>query len=432
MTQTLERYFGLSQHGTDVRTEVMAGTTTFLTMAYIAVVNPQILAAAGMSFDAVFVATCLAAAFSTLVMGLYANYPIALAPGMGLNAFFSYTVVLGLGYDWETALGSVFVAGLLFVALSVLPVRRWIIDAVPQGLRLAISAGIGLFLGVIALQNADIIQASPATLVTAGELMAPGPVLALLGFSVIVALSARCVPGAAILGILGVTATGIALGVSDWQGLASLPPDPASTLLALDVSGALQAGMIPVILTFLIVDLFDTAGTLIGVAQQAKLLDDRGKMPGMQRALIADSTGTVAGALFGTSPVTSYVESAAGTSAGGRTGLTAVVVAGLFLLCLFFAPLAGSIPPYATASAILYVACLMVRSLVNVEWDDVTESAPAAVTAIAIPLTFSIADGIGIGILTYVIIKLMAGRRRDCSPALLAVALMFALKFVWL
>ena len=428
----LERYFGLSQHGTDVRTEVMAGTTTFLTMAYIAFVNPQILADAGMSFDAVFVATCLAAAFSTLVMGLYANYPIALAPGMGLNAFFSYTVVLGLGYDWETALGSVFVAGLLFVALSVLPVRRWIIDAVPQGLRLAISAGIGFFLGVIALQNADIIQASPATLVTTGELMAPGPVLTLLGFSAIVALSARSVPGAALIGILGVTATGITLGVSDWQGLASLPPDPASTLLALDVSGALQVGMIPVILTFLIVDLFDTAGTLIGVAQQAKLLDDRGRMPGMQRALIADSTGTVAGALFGTSPVTSYVESAAGTSAGGRTGLTAVVVAGLFLLCLFFAPLAGSIPPYATASAILYVACLMARSLVNVEWDDVTESAPAAVTAIAIPLTFSIADGIGIGILTYVIIKLMAGRRRDCSPTLLAVALMFALKFAWL
>ena len=428
----LERYFGLSQHGTDVRTEVMAGTTTFLTMAYIAFVNPQILADAGMSFDAVFVATCLAAAFSTLVMGLYANYPIALAPGMGLNAFFSYTVVLGLGYDWETALGSVFGDGLLFVALSVLPVRRWIIDAVPQGRRLAISAGIGLFLGVIALQNADIIQASPATQVTTGELMAPGPVLTLLGFSAIVALSARSVPGAALIGIIGVTATGITVGVSDWQGLASLPPDPASTLLALDVSGALQVGMIPVILTFLIVDLFDTAGTLIGVAQQAKLMDDRGRMPGMQRALIADSTGTVAGALFGTSPVTSYVESAAGTSAGGRTGLTAVVVAGLFLLCLFFAPLAGSIPPYATASAILYVACLMARSLVNVEWDDVTESAPAAVTAIAIPLTFSIADGIGIGILTYVIIKLMAGRRRDCSPTLLAVALMFALKFAWL
>ena len=287
-----------------------------------------------------FVATCLAAAFSTLVMGLYANYPIALAPGMGLNAFFSYTVVLGLGYDWETALGSVFVAGLLFVALSVLPVRRWIIDAVPQGRRLAISAGIGLFLGVIALQNADIIQASPATLVTTGELMAPGPVLTLLGFSAIVALSARSVPGAALIGILGVTATGITVGVSDWQGLASLPPDPASTLLALDVSGALQVGMIPVILTFLIVDLFDTAGTLIGVAQQAKLLDARGRMSGMQRALIADSTGTVAGALFGTSPVTSYVESAAGTSAGGRMGLTAVVAAGLFLLCLFFAPLA--------------------------------------------------------------------------------------------
>ena len=428
----LERYFGLSERGTDVRTEVTAGVTTFLTMAYIAFVNPQILADAGMPFDAVFVATCLAAAFSTLVMGLYANYPIALAPGMGLNAFFAYGVVLGLGHTWEVALGAVFVSGVLFLVLSVLPVRRWIIEAIPQGLKLAIAAGIGLFLGVIALRNAGIIQASAATLVTTGELMAPEPVLSLLGFCAIVALAARRVPGAALIGMLGVAAAGLFLGVSEWQGVASLPPDPTPTLLALDMAGALQASMVAVILTFLIVDLFDTTGTLIGVAHQAQLLDDRGRLPRMQRALIADSTGTVGGALLGTSPVTSYIESAAGTSAGGRTGLTAVVVAGLFLACLFLAPLAGSIPPYATAAAILYVACLMARPLVDLDWRDVTESAAAIVTVIAIPLTFSIADGIGLGFLAYVLIKAMAGRWRDCSPALLAVALLFAAKFAWL
>ena len=432
MTAILERYFGLAERGTDVRTEVTAGVTTFLTMAYIAFVNPQILSDAGMPFDAVFVATCLAAAFSTLVMGLYANYPIALAPGMGLNAFFAYGVVLGMGHSWEVALGAVFVSGVLFLVLSVLPVRRWIVEAIPQGLKLAIAAGIGLFLGVIALRNAGIIQASEATLVTAGELMAPGPVLALVGFCAIVALSARRVPGAAIIGMLGVAAAGLALGVSEWQGIASLPPDPTPTLLALDLAGALQAGMVAVILTFLIVDLFDTTGTLIGVAHQARLLDDRGQLPNMQRALIADSTGTVGGALLGTSPVTSYIESAAGTSAGGRTGLTAVVVAGLFLACLFFAPLAGSIPPYATAAAILYVACLMARPLVDLNWNDVTESAAAIMTVIAIPLTFSIADGIGLGFLTYVLIKVMAGRRHECSPTLIAVALLFAIKFAWL
>ena len=432
MTATLERFFGLAQRGTDVRTEVTAGVTTFLTMAYIAFVNPQILSDAGMPFDAVFVATCLAAAFSTLVMGLYANYPIALAPGMGLNAFFAYGVVLGMGHPWEVALGAVFVSGVLFLLLSVLPVRRWIVEAIPQGLKLAIAAGIGLFLGVIALRNAGIIQASEATLVTAGELMTPGPLLALLGFCAIAALSARRVPGAAIIGMLGVAAAGLALGVSEWRGIASLPPDPTPTLLALDLAGALQAAMLTVVLTFLIVDLFDTTGTLIGVAHQARLLDDRGRLPHMRRALIADSTGTVAGALLGTSPVTSYIESAAGASAGGRTGLAAVVVAGLFLACLFLAPLAGSIPPYATAAAILYVACLMVRPLVDVDWRDVTESAAAVMTVIAIPLTFSIADGIGLGFLSYVLIKVLAGRRHECSPTLIAVALLFAVKFAWL
>ena len=432
MKATLERAFGLAQRGTDVRTEVTAGATTFLTMAYITFVNPQILSDAGMPFDAVFVATCLVAAGSTLVMGLYANYPMVLAPGMGLNAFFAYGVVLGMGHPWQAALGAVFVSAVLFLVLSVLPVRRRIIETIPRGLKLATAAGIGLFLGVIALRNAGIIQASETTLVTAGELAAPAPALSVVGFCAIVALAARGVPGAALLGVLGVAAAGLLLDVSELQGIASLPPDPTPTLLALDIAGALQAGMVTVIVTFLIVELFDSSATLISVAHQAELLDDRGQLPGIQRALIADSTGMVGGALLGTSPVTCYSESAIGVGAGGRTGLTAVVVAVLFLLSLFFAPLAESIPPYATAAAILYVACLMARPLVDVSWRDVTESAAAIVTVIAIPLTFSIADGVGLGFVTYVLIKLMAGRGRECSPMLVAIALLFAAKFVWL
>ena len=432
MTATLERFFGLAQRGTSVRTEITAGVTTFLTMAYIAFVNPQILSSAGMPFDAVFVATCLAAALATLVMGLYANYPIALAPGMGLNAFFAFSVVLGLGHKWEVALGAVFVSGLLFLAISILPVRRWIVEAIPQGLKLAIAAGIGLFLGIIALKNAGIIQGSKATLVTVGHLTTPAPLLCLVGFCLIAALAARRVPGAALIGMLAVAAAGLVFGVSEWKGIASLPPDPTPTLLALDIAGALKWSMLAVILTFLLVDLFDTTGTLIGVAHQADLLDDEGRLPRIQRALIADSAGTVGGALLGTSPVTSYIESAAGTGAGGRTGLSAVVVAILFLACLFFAPLAGSIPPYATAAAILYVACLMARPLMDLDWSDITESAAAVITVIAIPLTFSIADGIGLGVITYVLIKLMAGRPRECSPTLIGVALLFAVKFAWL
>ena len=432
MTSFLERHFGLSQSGTDVRTEVTAGATTFLTMAYIAFVNPQILSDAGMPFEAVFVATCVAAAFSTLVMGLYANYPIALAPGMGLNAFFAYGVVLGMGHSWEVALGAVFVAGVLFVVLSVVRVRRWIVESVPRSLKLAISAGIGLFLGVIALSNAGIIQDSPATLVTTGELLAPAPILTLLGFCTIVALTARGVPGGVLIGILGVTAVGLVFGFSEWRGLVAAPPSPAPTLLALDIAGALQGGMIAVVLTFLIVDLFDTTGTLIGVGQQADLLDAEGRLPRIDRALIADSTGTVGGALLGTSPVTSYIESAAGTAAGGRTGLTAVVVAGLFLLCLFFAPLAQSVPPYATAAAILYVACLMAKPLVSVDWDDITEYGAAVVTVIAIPLTYSIADGIGLGFIAYAVSKVLAGRWRECPAGVFVIAGVFAVKFAWL
>lgn len=428
----LESYFKLEEHGTSVRTELLAGLTTFLTMAYIAFVNPAILSEAGMDFDAVFVATCVAAAAGTLVMGLYANYPIALAPGMGLNAFFAYGVVLGMGHSWQVALGAVFVSGILFLILSILPVREWIINAIPQTLKMAISAGIGLFLGLIALKNAGIVVDHPSTLVTIGDLRAPSPLLALLGFFAMLGLTHRRVPGAVVIGILAITALGVGLGISEWKGLASAPPDPRPTLLQLDVAGALDAALITVIFTFLFVDLFDTAGTLVGVSYRAGLLDRRGRLPRLSRALIADSSATVVGSLLGTSPTTSYIESAAGTNVGGRTGLTAVVVALLFLACLVLAPLAKTVPSYATAPALLFVACLMARGLAEIDWEDVTEYGPAVITALAMPLTFSIADAIGIGFITYTVTKLLSGKLASTSPAVWVIALLFAGKFAFL
>ena len=425
----LSSYFKLAENGTTVRTEILAGITTFLTMAYITFVNPAILSDAGMDFGAVFVATCVAAAIGTAIMGLYANYPIALAPGMGLNAFFAYGVVLGMGHSWQVALGAVFLSGILFIILSVLPVREWIINAIPRGLKMAISAGIGLFLAIIALKNAGVVVDHPATLITLGDPTSWPVILAFLGFFVIVALDHRKVPGAVIIGILVVTAAGVALGVTEWKGLASLPPDPLPTFLQLDLGGALQLGLITIVFTFLFVDLFDTAGTLVGLAHRAGLLDQQGRLPRLGKALIADSTATAAGALLGTSTTTSYIESAAGINAGGRTGLTAVTVAVLFLLALFFSPLAQTVPPYATAPALLFVACLMTRGLAEIDWEDVTESAPAVVTAIAMPLTFSIANGMGIGFITYAAVKVMSGKGGECPPAVFAIALLFVLKF---
>ncbi len=428
----LDSFFKLSDHGTTVQREIVAGCTTFLTMAYITFVNPAILSDTGMDFGAVFVATCVAAAFGTLVMGLYANYPIALAPGMGLNAFFTYGVVAGMGHSWQTALGAVFVSGVLFVVLSVLPVREWIINSIPRTLKMAISAGIGLFLGIIALKNAGIVVDHPATLVSLGDLSAPSALLAGLGFVVIVALDHRKVPGSVIIGILAVTLIGVATGVTEWRGLASMPPSPLPTFLAMDIVGALELSLLGVVFTFLFVDLFDTAGTLVGVAHRAGLLDENGRLPRLGRALMADSTATVVGAAMGTSTTTSYIESAAGIKAGGRTGLTAVVVAVLFLLCLFFSPLAQTVPGYATAPALLFVACLMARGLAEIPWEDTTEYAPAVITAIAMPLTFSIADGLGLGFISYAVCKLLSGRFADCSPAVLVIAALFALKFAFL
>lgn len=428
----LDRQFKLREHGTNVRTELLAGLTTFLTMAYIIFVNPAILADSGMDFDAVFVATCVAAAVGSLIMGLYANYPIALAPGMGLNAYFTYGVVLGMGHEWQVALGAVFISGILFIILSILPIREAIINAIPKSLKMAISAGIGLFLAIIGLNNAGIIADHPATLVTIGDLTQWPAILAALGFVGAGALTALRVPGALVLSILGVTAIGIVLGVSEFQGIAALPPDPSPTFLQLDIAGALEIGLITIVFAFLFVDLFDTAGTLVGVSARAGFLDSEGRLPRLRQALIADSTASSVGALFGTSTTTCYIESASGVNAGGRTGLTAVTVAGLFLLALFLAPLAGSIPPYATAPALLFVACLMARGFTDVDWDDVTEYAPALVTAVSMPLTYSIAHGIAFGFITYAAIKLLSGRWGEAKPAVVALAVLFCVKFAFL
>jgi AGZA family xanthine/uracil permease-like MFS transporter len=428
----LETLFRLRENGTTVRTEIIAGATTFLTMAYIAFVNPQILAAAGLDKGAVFVATCLASALATLFMALYANYPLALAPGMGLNAYFTYSVVLGLHYRWQVALGAVFLSGCLFLALSVTRVREWIIDTIPLSQKIAISAGIGLFLAIIALKDSGLVVTSPETLVTLGDVKAPATLLAGGGFIVMVALDRLQVPGAIIIAVVGTAFAGITIGITPFAGIASLPPSLAPTFLALDLKGALDIGVVTIVFVFLFVDLFDNTGTLVGVAYRAGLIDADGRIPRLGRVLVVDSAASIGGSLLGTSTVTSYIESAAGVRAGGRTGLTGVVVAALFLLTLFFAPLAESVPAYATAPALLFVACLMARGFSELDWSDVTEYAPAVVTALMMPLTFSIANGIAFGFITYAAVKLVAGRWREASPSLLVLAAIFVLKYAFI
>ena len=428
----LDSWFKLRDHGTDVRTECLAGLSTFLAMAYILVVNPDILAAAGMPRDAVFVATCLAAAFGSALMGLYANYPIAMAPGMGLNAYFAFTVVGGLGYSWQAALGAVFISGLLIVIVSLFRVREWIINAIPRSQKLAISAGIGLFLAIIGLKNAGLIAADPATLVTLGDLHAPGTLLAIAGLLLIIGLEARRVPGGIVIGVLGVTLIALILGITPFKGIWASPPSLAPTFLQLDIAGALDVGLIAVVLTFFLVELFDATGTLLGVSHRAGLLDAEGKLPRLKRALLADSTAIAAGSLLGTSSTTAYIESAAGTAVGGRTGLTAVVVALLFLASLFLAPLAGTVPSFATAPALIFVAVLMTRALADIDWDDLTESAPAFICAISMPLTFSIAHGIALGFVSYAAIKLLAGRASEVPLTMWVLAAVFVAKFAWL
>ncbi|WP_371185335.1 NCS2 family permease [Thalassotalea maritima] len=426
-----EKLFKLAEHGTNVKQEILAGFTTFLTMGYIIFVNPSMLAMTGMDQGAVFVATCLAAAIGCLIMGLYANYPIALAPGMGLNAFFTFTVVMELGYSWNVALGGVFISGVIFTLLSAFKVREWVINSIPHALRYAIAAGIGMFLALIALKNSGIIVASPATLVTLGDITSFGPLMAILGLFLIVGLISLNVQGAVMIAILIVTILGIIFGDVAYTGIVSMPPSIAPTFMALDISGALEVGMISVIFAFLFVDLFDTSGTLVAVAQRGNMLDKNGNLPRLKKALFADSGATVAGSLLGTSTTTSYVESAAGVVAGGRTGLTAVTVAALFILALFFSPLAGMIPAYATAGALFFVGVLMIGSLAQVKWDNLMDAVPVAVVLLSMPLTFSIADGIAFGFISYAAVRLFAGRLNEVSASVWVLSALFVAKFAF-
>src|SRR6476619_1735622 len=428
IVRSLDRYFGLSGQGTDVRTEFIAGVTTFLTMVYIVFVNPIILGKTGMDQGAVFVATCVAAAVSTMVMALYANYPIALVPGMCINAFFAFTVVLTYKYTWQQALAAVFCSGVLFFLISVFRIRQFVIDSIPQNLKLAVSAGVGLFLGIIALEEAKVVVDHPATLVTLGDLRNPEAALMLLGFVLIAALNFRRVLGVTLIGILVATFICLPCGLAKFTGVVSMPPSIAPTLLQLDFSRLWELTFLIVVFSILFIDVFDNAGTLIGVTQRTGLMKD-GHLARMKEALISDSFAAMFGAVIGTSTTTSYIESAAGVAAGGRTGLTAAVVAVLFLLALFFSPLAGMIPAYATAAALFYVACVMVRSLADIDWEDITEYGPAVVAAVTMPLTYSIATGIGLGFITYAVVKILAGKFREASPAVLVLAVIFAIKF---
>ncbi len=428
----LERYFELQKHGTSVRTELLAGLTTFMTMAYIIFVNPAILADAGMDRGAVFVATCLAAAFASAFMGLYANYPVALAPGMGLNAYFTYGVVKGMGHSWETALGAVFLSGILFLVVSLTPIREWVINSIPRSLKMAIAAGIGLFLAIIGLQSAGIIKAHPATLVTLGDLKSLPVLLAAAGFVLMAALDARRVPGAILIGILAAAIAGVILGLSTFTGVVSLPPSIGPVFLKLDIAKALEIGLVTIVFTFFFVDVFDNTGTLVGVAHKAGLVNPDGTLPRVRRALTVDFTAAMVGAALGTSTTTSYIESAAGVNAGGRTGLVAVTVAALFLAALFFAPLAGAIPAFATAPALVYVACLMMSAVTEIDFKDPSEFVPAVLVIAAMPLTFSIAHGIAFGFIAYAGIKLLSGRPGDVSLAVAILAVLFVAKFALL
>ena len=432
MKQTLEQIFKLQDNHTTIKKEFLAGFTTFITMAYIIFVNPQIMALSGMDQGAIFVGTCLAAAIACFVMGFFANWPIGLAPGMGLNAFFTYTVVGEMGYSWEVALGAVFLAGILFFIMSITRLRAWMISSIPMNLRIAMGAGVGLFIGLIGLKNGGIIISNQATLLSIGEFSQIETLLAAIGFLVISILSLRRVTGAIIIGILTTTLIALFVGLIEFNGLVSYPPEIAPVFMKLDVLGALNLSMLTVIMSFLFVNLFDTTGTLLGVATRANLISNDEESDELNKALKADSSSSIFGTFFGCSPVTSYVESSAGVEAGGRTGLTSIVVGLLFLLAMFLSPLASIIPPYATAGALIYVAILMLSGMEKLNWSSTAELIPALVIIVMIPLTFSIADGIALGFLTYVFLKFFNGEYKEIASGAWFLTLIFISKFIFL
>jgi AGZA family xanthine/uracil permease-like MFS transporter len=428
----LEKFFKLKENNTTIQTELIAGFTTFITMAYIIFVNPQMMTTAGMDQGASFVGTCIAASIACILMGLYANWPIGLAPGMGLNAFFTYTVVGEMGYTWEIALGAVFIAGILFWFMSITPVRQWMLESIPLNLRVAMGAGVGLFIGLIGLKNGGIIVPNEATLLSMGNILLPETILAMLGFLVIAILAIRKVRGAILIGVMLITLISIFMGIINFQGLVSYPPSFLPIFLKLDILGALDLAMLSIITSFLFVNLFDTAGTLLGVANQAKLVNDSGKILSLDKALKADSSSSAIGAFLGCAPVTSYIESSAGAEAGGRTGLTAVTVGFLFLIAIFFSPLASIIPAHATAGALIYVAILMLSGMEKLNWSDATELLPALIIIVMIPLTFSIANGIALGFLSYVVLKIATGKVTLISSGAWFLTVVFLSKFIFL
>jgi AGZA family xanthine/uracil permease-like MFS transporter len=432
MKNFVEKTFQLELNNTSIKQEFIAGFTTFITMAYIIFVNPQMMAASGMDLGASFVGTCIAAAIACFAMGFYSNWPVGLAPGMGLNAFFTYTVVGEMGYSWEIALGAVFLAGILFVIISVTPLRQWMLNSIPLNLRIAMGAGVGLFVGFIGLKTGGIIIQNEATFLSLGNFKNIETLLAAMGFLLILVLAIRKIVGSIIIGVLAVTISGLLLGLIEFNGVVSTPPDLSPILLKLDIIGAIDVAMISVIISFLFVNLFDTAGTLLGVASRANLIEDSGKIINLDKALKADSTASVAGSFFGCSPVTSYVESSAGVEAGGRTGLTAVVIGMFFLIAIFFSPIASMVPSYATAGALVYVAILMLGGMERLDWSDNTELLPALIMIIMIPLTFSIANGIAIGFISYVVLKLSAGKSADISLGAWFLFIIFIMKFLFL
>tara|TARA_B100001027_G_scaffold45066_1_gene29288 strand:+ start:391 stop:1680 length:1290 start_codon:yes stop_codon:yes gene_type:complete len=428
----LEKIFELKLNNTSLKKELLAGFTTFVTMAYIIFVNPQMMAISGMDQGASFVATCIAAAVACIFMGFYANWPVGLAPGMGLNAFFTFTVVGELGYSWEIALGAVFLAGILFVIMSITNLRKWMLESIPFNLRIAMGCGVGLFVGFIGLKSGGLIVANEATFLSLGNFAQIETLLSALGFLIISVLAVRKVPGAIILGVLIITFTGIIIGLIEFNGLVSAPPSIAPTFLKMDILGALDVAMISIIFSFLFVNLFDTAGTLLGVANRANLVNKNGEIIDIDRALKADSSSSVIGTFFGCSPVTSYVESSAGVEAGGRTGLTAVIVGICFLFSIFFSPLASIIPAFATAGALIYVAILMLSGMEKLNWSDITELLPALIIIVMIPLTFSIANGIALGFIAYIILKMFTGGLANISNGAWFLTLIFVSKFVFL
>ena len=428
----LEKIFNLKTNNTSLKREILAGITTFVTMSYIIFVNPQMMAESGMDYGASFVGTCIAASLACFFMGLYANWPVGLAPGMGLNAFFTYTVVGGMGYPWEIALGAVFWSGILFTIMSITPLRKWMLEGIPLNLRIAMGSGVGLFIGLIGLKSGGIISGNKATLLSLGDLSAESTLLAILGFLIIVILSMRKVSGSIIIGILTITSISIFSGLVKFKGIISLPPDPLPVFLKLDIIGAFDVAMISVIISFLFVNFFDTTGTLLGVANRAKLVKKTGEIQNLDKAIKADSTSSILGSFFGCAPVTSYVESSAGIEIGGRTGLTAVVTGFAFLLSIFLSPLSEMVPPYATAGVLIYVAIIMLSDVERLDWSDSTEILPALIIIIMIPLTFSIANGIALGFITYTLIKLTSNRHKEISPSAWFLTLIFLAKFIFL